>query len=396
MPLELNHALKVRHERDSQARQDFVSALRGYVLNDMAENMRTRFETNVAPQFARRMGRQPADQDEVHGAMREDLYFRFYSAIRYNAQEMVWRSVIPGIEVGIPGLERTLKKVCGSSGGSLTLDPDLKMPANVEGLDVHLMPGGYTGTEGCAPGAVYDNGLAVFSAGLMGKNLDDIGQSMAHYVKLRFPDFRPQRILDCGCTVGHNAAAWAETFPDAEMHAVDVSASVLKYAHGRAEALGLPMHFHQMDATALGFDDASVDVVFSSMFLHEMSVKDIDAFFREAHRVLRPSGLLINMELPPNAELGPYDQFYLDWDCYYNREPFYRAYRDRSPKDLITAAGFDPAGFFQFTVPQYTYVPNDAFEAAVAAPHGVDSDTGRLSASVSWFGYGVWKGAPPH
>ncbi len=391
MPLELSHELKAAHGRDSLARQDFVSSLRGFILNDMAAGMKARFEDEIEPALTRALGRPPRTQDEVHAAMRKDTYFKFYSSVRYNAQEMVWRAVIPGVEAALPDLSRQIDELSAKGGGGLSLNPDLDIPANVAGLDVHLMPGGYANTETPAAGAVYDNGLAVFSAGFMGRNLDDIGLSMSNYVKHRFPDFHPERILDCGCTVGHNAAAWARTFPDAEVHGVDVSASVLRYAHGRAQSLGLPVHYHQMDATDLAFEDASFDVVFTSMFLHELSLKDIKRFFAEAHRVLRPGGLLINMELPPNRELKPYDQFYLDWDCYYNKEPFYRAFRDQDPEDLIVAGGFGPNDYFQFTVPQFSFTEEAAFIAAVNAPPSFDGDTGRLSASLNWFGFGAWK-----
>ncbi len=391
MPLELNHDLKLDVPRDVAARQDFVSALRGYLLNDMAANMRRSYEQGVAPAFERQHGRPPQTQDEVHDAMRSNAYFKFYSSVRYNAQEMVWNSVIPSVEQALTRLESSIRSLSGKAGGSLTLDPSLKIPENVADLPVHLMPGGYAPSESPAAGAVYDNGLAVFSAGFMGRNLDDIGLSMANYVKFRHPDFKPQRILDCGATVGHNAAAWAATFPEAEVHAIDVSAAVLTYGHGRAESLGLPIHFKQMDATELKYPDASFDVVFTSMFLHELSLRDIRRFMAEAHRVLRPGGMLVNMELPPNQELAPYDQFYLDWDCYYNMEPFYRAFRDQDPRALIAAGGFAPADYFQFVVPQYSYMDEAKFADAVRGVQRIDGDTGRLSASLQWFAFGGWK-----
>jgi len=391
MPLELNHQLKIPVDRDAAARQDFVSQLRGYILNDMAVAMRKAYEHNVAPEFERKHGRAPATQDEVHDAMRSNTQFKFYSSVRYNAQEMVWRSVIPCVERALPGIEAAIERVSGSSGGTLQLDPSLAIPQNVADLPVHLMPGGYAPSASPAAGAVYDNGLAVFSAGFMGKNLDDIGLSMSNYVKFRHPDFKPERILDCGATVGHNAAAWAATFPEAEVHAIDVSASAVTYGHGRAESLGLRVHFKQMNATSLDYPDQSFDVVFTSMFLHELAVRDIEKFMAEAHRVLRPGGMLINMELPPNQELQPYDQFYLDWDSYYNMEPYYRTYRDQDPLALLSQAGFSTDDYFQFVVPQYSYMNESDFVAAIDAPQRIDGDTGRLSASLQWFGFGAWK-----
>ena len=391
MPMELLHEMKVAHAQDARARQDFVSALRGYMLNDMASGMKERYQRTVEPALQAQLGRKPATQEEVHDAMKGDLFFKFYSAVRVNAQEMVWRSVIPGIQAALPDMQKTADRLNGAAGGSLTLDPALEIPENVTEIDVHLMPGVHAAPETPAAGAVYDNGLAVFSAGFMGRELDDIGMSMANYVRHRYPDFSPADILDCGCTVGHNTLSWARTYPQATVHGIDVSSSVLRYAHARAGSLGIAAHFHQMDATALNFSDASFDVVFSSMFLHEISVKDIRAFMAEAHRVLRPGGLLINMELPPNGALEPYDQFYLDWDCYYNAEPYYRAFRDQDYASLAKAGGFADADYVQFTVPQYTYMSDEAFAEAVRTPATIGGETGRLSASLQWFGFGAWK-----
>lgn len=391
MPFELRHGLAAEVDRDTAARQDFVSQLRGYILNDMAAAMRASYERTVLPAFERAHGRAPQTQDEVHAAMRSNASFKFYSSVRYNAQEMVWRSVTPTAQRSLPKLEETIRSLSGTAGGSLKLDPDLPIPENVADLPVHLMPGGYAPSDSPLAGAIYDQGLAVFSAGFMGRDLDDIGLSMSNYVKHRYPDFKPARILDCGSTVGHNAAAWARTFPQAEVHAIDVSAATVTYGHGRAESLGLPVHFRQMDATSLKYPDNSFDVVFTSMFLHELSVRDIQKFFREARRVLRPGGMLINMELPPNRELAPYDQFYLDWDSYYNMEPYYRTFRDQNPDDLVATGGFARSDYFQFTVPQFSYMNEADFVTAVHTPQRIDGDTGRLSASLQWFGFGAWK-----
>jgi ubiquinone/menaquinone biosynthesis C-methylase UbiE len=389
MPLPLSHALESPHGQDARARQDFVSSLRGFVLNDMASQLRRRYFDEVAPRLEREGA--PADEDAIRAAMADDLYFQFYSATRVNAQEMVWRAVIPGIEADLPDLERRIDAVSGAAGGSLSLDPDLSMPRNVTAVDVHLMPGGYVAGTTAAAGAVYDNGLAVFSAGFMGKHLDDIGMSMAHWVRHRHPQFEPRRILDCGCTVGHNTAPWKRAYPQAQVTGIDVSASALRYAHGRAESLGLAIDYRQMDATALDFPNASFDVVFSSMFLHELTQKQLAQYLAEARRVLAPGGLLLTMELPPNKILPPYDQFYLDWDCYHNNEPFYRTYRDQDPATLLAAAGFAADDIFDFTVPQYTYMDPADFAQAVNHPPEVGADTGRLSATVHWFGFGAWK-----
>ncbi|HEX8757296.1 MAG TPA: class I SAM-dependent methyltransferase [Steroidobacteraceae bacterium] len=373
------------------SRQSFVASLRGYVLDDLAAAMRHTYESEIEPAFERAHGRPPRTEDEVHAAMQNNAVFKIYSSIRVNAQEMVWRSVIPAAEAGLADLEKAVSGAPGQRVGSLTLDESLTLPANVASLEVHLMPGGYAPDASALAGAVYDRGLAVFAAGMMGRNQDDIGLSMANYVKHRFTEFHPRRILDCGATVGHNSVPWGLTFPEAEVHAIDVSAAVLAYGHRRARSLGVPVHFRQMNATRLAYPDASFDVVFSSMFLHELPVADIHRFFAEARRVLRPGGLLLNMELPPNRELAPYDQFYLDWDCYYNEEPYYRAFRDQDPEALVAAGDFRRDCYFQFVVPQYSYMTEPEFIAAVSAPPAIGQQTGRLSSGVQWFGFGAWN-----
>ena len=99
------------------------------------------------------------------------------------------------------------------------------------------------------------------------------------------------------------------------------------------------------------------------------------------------------MELPPNDALGAYDAFYLDWDCFYNNEPFYKEFRDLSYSDLCTDAGFSAEDFFQATMPRFTYVSETEFAAACGADATFDSDTGRLSDTITWYAFGAQKSA---
>jgi SAM-dependent methyltransferase len=314
---------------------------------------------------------------------------------------MVYQAIRPAIERAGAALQRKAGELAaGARGaaplGSLTLEPGFEVPRSVSAVDIHLSPGSYVeeyADEDLAVGAVYDNRLAVSTFGVFGPDLDDIGQSLARFVRARHPDFAPQRILDLGCTVGHNTGAWKDVYPEAEVHGIDVAAPCLRYAAARARSQGRAIHFRQMDAEALRFPDRSFDIVFSSMFLHEVPRKGIPKVLREAHRVLRPGGLMLHMELPPADQLTAYDSFYLDWDGHYNNEPFYRAFRAMDLRRIVAAAGFAPGDYLQHVVPSWSALGEAAWREALRAPEDpvASERTGRLATGIRWFCFGAWK-----
>ena len=399
MNARIEHDLKVQHSKDEQTRQFFVSGLRRYVFNTMAQAMKTTYEDGVEQQYRRRHGQAPGNDVDIHKAMRGAPVFQFYSAMRTATQKMLWRSVMPAVERQAGELAKRAGDLSGANNqaqGTLTLDPELTVPDYVADIDVHLMPGSYSAeymADDVSMGAVFENGVAVLSMGFMGERLEDIGQSIAAFVAAKHPSFAPARILDLGCTIGHSTLPWAEAYPDAEVHAIDVAAPMLRYAHGRAQSLGITAHFHQQDAVAPRFEDGSFDLIFSSMFLHELHGPQLDKTFREIHRMLRPGGMMLHYELPPAAMKQPYENFYLNWDSYYNNEPFYKAFRDGDPVRLCTDAGFAPDKFFRFVTPSLNLHGHDAITKAAQAQQGAmaKGPVGQLVDGVNWFGFGCWK-----
>lgn len=391
----LDHDLEVNKSLENRASERFVSSLRACVLSSVAGRMRSDYEQVALPKHLRTGGSEPENGMDVHKLLRGRDEFNMYSSLRCATQELVWNTAIDSIGADAKALQERYDELTSDEGpGSLTLNSDIAMPRYADAVDVHLMPGNYDGRDAgdtLLPGAVYDNGFNVFAFGMMGKQFNDIGCSMANYLRLTRPNLQPKNILDVGCTIGHNTLPWKDVYPDAAVVGVDVAAASLRYAHARARSLGVDVDFRQQNAEALEFDDNSMDVVFSSMFLHELPEKAIRAFLAEAHRVLRPGGVMLNMELPPNSALQPYDQFYLDWDGYYNNEPFYKGFRDQDPRELCSSAGFPADAFFDSVMPRYTFSAEEDFVDAINADAEFDDDTGRLSFDIRWYGFGSQK-----
>lgn len=360
-----------RPTHDEVGRQRFVSALRKHVLIDKAAEMKWAYEASAKGRFARRHGRSPRDHNEIRRAMLPDMTFRVFSALRMNAQEMTWASVMDGVERALPEMTALAAELAHTNpaGGSVRTSPDLKVPGYVADLDVHHIPGSFSaefGPDDVAIGAVAAFGTKVFSGGLPHRrdNPGAVAETVAHFLKVRYPEFKPRRILDLGTGTGKNLAPYLDVFPGAECFGIDVSAPGLRYGHAQFEARNKSLHLSQQNAEKTDFPDGYFDLIVSSFFFHEIPVASTKRILKENLRLLAPGGRIAHMELPPNCEVDPYYAFYLDWDCYYNYEPDYAEYRDQIPRDLCAAAGFVSASCTHSFVPNWR-TSNPAFFADV-------------------------------
>jgi ubiquinone/menaquinone biosynthesis C-methylase UbiE len=345
------HAMLVAPDRDEGARQEFVRSFKAYIQSGIVPGVHAAWQSEVRPAFERRAGRAPRDRHEIRDLMVDHPLFRTYASMQRVSQELMWDVVLDSVERELPRLEAVAGGGEGGAStpgarrpiGSLRLDPALTPPKYVTGVDIHCMPGGYCQDRGgadVAAGALYDRGVYLYALGMMGPMNDDIGGSAAKFVRERFPAFRPRRILDMGCTVGHSTLPFCDAFPDAEVHAIDVGAALLRYAHARAESLGRRVHFSQQDATRTDFPDGHFDLVVSSILFHETSGKALPAIVRECHRLLAPGGMAVHGDLPPFWAMDEFNQFMLDCETYYNNEPYWGAMREVDQVAESVKAGF--------------------------------------------------------
>ncbi|MBP02429.1 MAG: methyltransferase type 12 [Rhodospirillaceae bacterium] len=389
------HALTVETTHDEHALQSYVSALRMFTLRDVGGGLRNIYENRVKPDFVKHEKREPSTEHEVRHAMMKDPYCATWSSMMRACQEMIWASVIPSIERSQPELNRkATPKQSKNLLGSLKLNDNIKIPKYLSACDIHLMPGNYHTERAKADisqGALYDRGVYVYSGGYGGPNQDAIGRSLTEYLKMKFPNFNPKKVLDVGCTVGQNTLPLKETFRDADVHAIDVSAPMLRYAHGRSESLGYGLHLSQMDAESMQYEDSSFDLVVSIIFLHETSRSAMKNILKECKRVLKSGGLMIHMELPRTHDMDPFDAFYIDWDSYYNNEPFYQAFTSTDMRKAIIDAGFKDSNYLEIKIPDYYSVDQNLFLAAVDNDGKNSELGGRMGESIQWTGWGAWN-----
>lgn len=370
----------LRH--DEQARQDFVGSLRGHLSGRLMPGAYQVYSRRVEPALRAALGREP-DETEVRRAMTREPYYQFWSAMQRRSQELLWESVIDPTERELPGLiglaqARRQASASGKGGkaarrGSLRLDPALPLPRYHTTVDIHLQPGAYhtdSTADDVAAGAIYDKGINLYMGGALGAENDLMGDTLVAYVRQRHPTFKPRRILDMGCAIGNSTVVWARAFPQAEVHGIDVGAPVLRYAHARAEGLGVPVHFSQQNAERTSFEDGSFDLVVSHIMLHETSKPALARIFAECRRLLRPGGLMLHLEIPRGHTV--FEQFMHNWESYNNNETFSR-YMTRI--DLAAEArkgGFEPAKVrvdefaMEMSVAQMNYAENFIWKILVA------------------------------
>jgi len=109
-----------------------------------------------------------------------------------------------------------------------------------------------------------------------------------------------QRVLDVGCGTGVVALAAART--GARVSGLDLTPGLLARARENASIAGVAIDWHEGDAEALPFEDASFDVVVSQ-FGHIFAPRP-EVAVSQMLRVLRPGGTLAFSTWPPELYVG--------------------------------------------------------------------------------------------
>ena len=333
------HGVFPEPTHDEVARFNFLTNLNVHLSSQVLPGVRKAFDSRSEA------GTPPRTRREVQTLLENEPAYQLWSSLRRNTMEMRQQNGRSMVFRQLPQLVNKARALNHNS-PTLHLDPAVTVPRYVSAVDIHCMPGGYH-TEYCeddvAAGANYDSGIFVTTAGMLGRYSDGGGQALVEWLKAQAESgYRPRRILDIGCSVGHNIVPLAQAFPDAEIIAVDVAAPMLRYAHARARSLDVNnITFRQANAESLDYADGSFDLIITCMFLHETSSRALPRILAETHRLLGEGGKVVHIEQPQFTDDMPvYEQFMRDWDTRNNNEPFWGTLHDLDLFEAIERAGF--------------------------------------------------------
>ncbi len=348
------HAAIATTNHDEAAREDFVASMYFAVQADIFPGNKLAYEKEVLPRFEREHGRAPKNRQEIRRVMAEQPLYQWWSSLRRTTQEIKQATGEELVHRQTNRINETVTALNKAGRGSLRLNKKIDLPRYVAEVDFHGQPGGYY-AERCAddstPAAIYDPGVFVLTKGFMGPYCEAAGASAINFLRERYPNFAPKRILDIGCSVGHSTLPYADTFPDARIDAIDLSAPMLRYGHARASSKGYDIHFSQQNGEATDFADRSFDLTVSHIVLHETSRSALRNIFAECHRLLKPGGLMLHVEQRQHTDMEAFEQFYYDWDTLNNHEPFWGTLHDTDLAAVATEAGFAPGNVVQQMAP---------------------------------------------
>jgi SAM-dependent methyltransferase len=294
-----------------RARENFAADPDGAALNALG------MQANDIDVVAERVERakEIALRDPVHRLE------RFYQ--RYVSEE-VYHKGIPATEERRAQFEPLVKETPPSAGGTLELNPDIKLPDYYEGVEFHLRPGGWDGYDLYGPYGAYSVGPLVFKHGgysAVPKGGDIQAQRLQFAQQL--PKKSYGRIYEPGCGSCTTMFWIHKVFPEAELVGSDLSPLVLNMGFQAAERSGMAVHLKQVDAVHSGEPDESFDAVVTYALHHELPVSDNIELFKEMFRILKPGGDILMSDPPPFRAVEPFQSVILDWDNDHKEEPYF-------------------------------------------------------------------------
>jgi len=355
-------------DHDETARLAFVGAFKKFVNFDIEGRVAKLFEDTLVPGCLAEGKREPETRDEAAALLEPHPLYKLWSSMTYHSQNLMWDAVQQTTDRTIEDQVAQYQALVasGAAQGSIALSDELLVKAPVATTEIHRQPGGYwrERREDDLEAALNYSGTVELYRIAKGMSAgesppdDAFGRFVSAIARKYAPDLEPRSILDIGCGTGEQTLAYKREFPEAEVHGIDCARPFIRFAHAYAEDAGVPMHFAEMDAGATHFADDSFDLIVSIIMFHETSKAQAQAILKECHRLLRPGGLALHLDVPYQPGQTPLvRQVTNHWQVRHNGEPFWTGFAELDMKQEAIAAGFDPAAAFATyeSVGQATY-----------------------------------------
>lgn len=345
----LEHALSLKENCEERGRQSFLfhvkRQLAGIGQKELYELARAH------------TGASEPSRSQCEAVMESSASYAAWSSLNIGSQRQMWLALDNMYQRQAETLEQRRRDLDAQPKlGSVELDPDCEIPAYLMGTAFHGQPGGYVtnlGDTDLRAGTLQEVGGALYTRG-MGTGLKDSkARAVVEYLRSQHAQLSPKRILDLGCGHGSQTCGYALAFPDAQTHGIDLGESLLRFAHLKAESLGIGLHLHQRDAARTGFEDQSFDLIVSNILLHEVPADVLLSIMAECYRVLAPGGVVIHQDVPTQkADLKGYRKFMAMWQTQHNDEPHWETFSNSDVPAALAQSGFERQRIFEDYVPQ--------------------------------------------
>lgn len=327
-------AFDAEQNRDFRAFHEFMRFSRMYINTPLVE--RVHRDYRAATGAAEPTPGANAPLDEAAAVLDALPSYQMYAWGMRNVQQFKYGQ--PGL--GIASMVRAqseklapqLEHLCEDAGDLLRLNPKVKFPAYYDAVDFHQHPGGVWGDA--LDGLIYEYGRRTTVPA------HGDGNKIYRQIFAELPQEKTyEKVLDWGCGHGAGIVTWADAHPESECYGVDLSAPCLKLAHVRAKEHGHRIRFSQQDLAAMDFADDTFDLAFHVYMLHEIPANETERVLREVHRVLKPGGIFIGMELALVQESAVQNVLMLT-EGWLNNEPYMSDCFDTDYGALARRIGF--------------------------------------------------------
>jgi ubiquinone/menaquinone biosynthesis C-methylase UbiE len=321
---------------DLESQQDFTLGFR------LMHSKSLRTASNAA--FERVLAREGLDPltpltiEQVRALVATEPAINIASRAWLANQQVTWKTLRDHFHAHADEYLSEMEAADKTGPGTLDIPANFDVPAYTR-HEIHIQPGGYVGDP--FAGHIYHYGTNSFYISVIGHNeQDQVHKSTAGRLPLP-EDGKVKRILDMGCGIGQMTVALKERFPDAEVWGIDVGAPMVRYAHLRANKLGVGANFAQRLAEDTKFPDNYFDIVTSYIMHHELPAEVTRKVIAEAQRVTRPGGVYYPIDFMSGGNKSPARMMYGRWyDHRWNNEVWSLEYHNINFTEEIGQRGF--------------------------------------------------------